>query len=270
MWEWLLLAALAGFAGFVVWLRYVHRRGKASYVQGLRLETKTSLSRKSNREPASVDAMATGPDLGTCFARGLSDRLRLVYTDRDGAMTSRDVSVEEVWGRRGDKAGYVWVNWLVGYCHMRQERRHFSVGSINEVSEAGSKLVATGGHIEPWLANRFGVKPSQEQLAFRRDHPTERQVNAPPVVVQHIAPGGSQADTFEMEIDLVEAYADGTLVRIEGRARRAAAAGRRAWSGRKVLRHDYFGARIVSIALAATGEDVPDPISWLAGLPDAH
>lgn len=198
-------------------------------------------------------------DLGTLLKHVRSEDVELSYTDRDNISTARRVTIREIWGKRGDRPGMAWANWIVGYCHLRREERRFSVRRINWI-RLPTDTAAGDTDAEPWLARRYMLR---DMPPPREPAPTSHRVTSPTMLLEWRDDRVS-GSRWTVTVDEIETRHDGSILRFSGKARRERTASARAWSGRKTF---YVTENcFISLADGESGELVANPEAWLRAL----
>ncbi len=250
----------------------------------------TALQR-SNARPEESDERRLGPTLyeGPAFDLDLvygtpafdtkdsttSFGMRISTSVSAGSTTtSRRVTVARIHGRTALDPTY-----LVGFCHVRQDTRHFRVDRIRELKPSG----ATTAEPNPsWYLRRVVARGRGERPLLRSDESLVlgTELNKPVVihwrrqrfvdeagkVIQpewdggHIRTGLGRWDTrvevYDVEIDSISQHGDS--MRIVGKSKRRPTGGARRWSGDKTFYlHDCEAFETTD------GVPIPDPREFL-------
>jgi hypothetical protein len=257
----LIVAALAGLAALTIVVRRSRARSDRSPPSKPTL-TPVYASRLADIPLAPqmrMSALAIPPSpprptasLGKLLKEDINLRVTLGYEDREGVVTTRDITIQEIYGKQGDRSAWTWVNWIVGYCHLRNENRQFAVKRIRAIRLAKANASMDTDAVEPWLATLFRVRRTRDLV-----EPVERDS---PEMSFRWMPITGEPETYCGYFS--EITADGGHVfgaRFAGT--RDATPSRKARSGEKVF--DMTKGRITDMRLLHHDIAVEDPMQFL-------
>ncbi len=87
-------------------------------------------------------------DPGPMLADGLALEWDIVYRNREGQQSERRITVKSLYGNRYPK-------YVLAYCHLRREDRHFNLYNCIEARDVNTgDVVPVTNHLLKWLAGR--------------------------------------------------------------------------------------------------------------------
>lgn len=192
--------------------------------------------------PVSRPAAST-PDIidegmGKVLVGNLALNWRIEYQDNNGVVTTRDIIVRELIGRK-------YPHYARAFCLLRKEVRHFQLYRMSGVLQDGAPIKNPQEYADLLWREHIGEAPrgtAAEKLA------TERRTAQPGVTL------GIRTEQGTFHVEVVEYRVTPQRIVIRGKAHRLPTEQKKAWRGAKTF---YLSASDEVFDIE-TGELIPD------------